>query len=169
MICTFRNLHPFRLLKIELLAPSLRWHLHTSPELVGTWLTFWGWKCDLYLARWVWMEMDGEDYYDFYYESADIISLQDTVLRTPSINAQCRSMPINANQNCGIDTNADQFRSMPINWSALRGISDQCQDFDRHWSALGFDPRSPEFCRLIMQKTIGTCILYKIGCGVFIK
>ncbi len=95
-----------------------------------------------------------------------------------------------ADQNSGIDSNADQFRSMPINgrssridpaligidqhWSALvftnvllmpwssidwhwekllgidqqrsalRGISDQCHDFDRHWSALGIDRGSPD-------------------------
>ena len=35
--------------------------------------------------------------------------------RTPSIHAQCRTMPINADQNCGIDPNVDQFLSMPIN------------------------------------------------------
>ena len=63
------------------------------------------------------------------------------------------SMPINTDQNSGIDTNVDQFRSMPINsfqcrsmphqakliryWSALIGI-------DRHWSALGIDRGSPD-------------------------
>ncbi len=34
--------------------------------------------------------------------------------RTPLINAQCRSIPINADQNPGIDPNSDQCRSMPI-------------------------------------------------------
>ncbi len=38
-----------------------------------------------------------------------------------------RPMPINAGQNSGIDPYVDQFR----------GISDQCHDFDQHWSALG--------------------------------
>ncbi len=31
--------------------------------------------------------------------------------------------------------NADQFLSIP-NWEALRGISDQCHDFDRHWALI---------------------------------
>ncbi len=35
--------------------------------------------------------------------------------RAPPINAQCRSIPINDDQNCAIDPNADQKRSMPIN------------------------------------------------------
>ncbi len=62
-----------------------------------------------------------------------------------------RSMP-NADQNSGIDPNVDHFRSMLINssqliridwqWSALRGIWDQCHDFDQHWSALGIDRES---------------------------
>ncbi len=55
-----------------------------------------------------------------------------TVYRTPLINAQCQSIPINADQNSGIDPkylsikinadqifsillNKDQCRSMPIN------------------------------------------------------
>ncbi len=97
--------------------------------------------------------------------------------RTPSINAQCRSMPLKIvafdpksrvyiheigaereRRNRWMPINSDQFCSIPINssqcqttkiqampwfWSALRGISDQCHDFDRHWSALGIDPRSP--------------------------
>ena len=69
------------------------------------------------------------------------------ICRTPPINAQCWSMPINADQNYGIDSNVDQFRSMPIKnweeligidrqWSALRDISDQFHDIDRHWSTL---------------------------------
>ncbi len=33
------------------------------------------------------------------------------IIRTP----QCRSIPINADQNCAIDPNVDQKRSMPIN------------------------------------------------------
>ncbi len=36
-----------------------------------------------------------------------------------------------------------QCRSVPIN--ALRGISDRCHDFDRHWSALGIDRGSHGF------------------------
>ena len=55
-------------------------------------------------------------------------------IRTPWVIAQCQSMPINADQNCSIDPNADQ----------LRGISDQCQEFDRYWSAFGIDRGSPE-------------------------
>ncbi len=53
--------------------------------------------------------------------------------RTPLINAQCPSMPINANQNSCIGPNVDQFRSigrhfgsMPWIWLALIGIG--------HWS-----------------------------------
>ncbi len=61
------------------------------------------------------------------------------ISRTPSINAD---------QYCDIDPNADQYQSLQINaerqWLALRAISDQCQYFDRHWSALGIDWGSPE-------------------------
>ncbi len=85
--------------------------------------------------------------------------------RTPSINAQCRSMPIkipalipmsiNSDQCWSIPIDSSHCRSMPINvllmpwsgidrqWSAFRDISDQCHDFDRHWSALGIDRGSP--------------------------
>ncbi len=42
-----------------------------------------------------------------------------TIYRTPPIIAQCRSMVINANQNCGIDSNADQHRPFPINSSQI--------------------------------------------------
>ncbi len=59
-----------------------------------------------------------------------------TVVRTPSINAQCRSMPINADQIHGIDLKClsmpiiertwSTLGSMPEFWSALIGI--------RHWS-----------------------------------
>ena len=49
--------------------------------------------------------------------------------RTPSINAQCRSKSIKIVALIPMSINSDQ-------WSALRGISDQCHDFDRHWSAL---------------------------------
>ncbi len=43
--------------------------------------------------------------------------------------------------------NADQCRSMPIKILALIPmlISDQCHDFDRHWSALGNDRGSPVY------------------------
>ncbi len=69
-------------------------------------------------------------------------------------------MPINADQNSGIDPNVDQFRSMPINsdqflsmpingdqcqikqnWSALRGI-------DQNWSALRGNDRHWEAFRI---------------------
>ncbi len=89
--------------------------------------------------------------------------------RTPSINAQCQSMPLKILALIPMSINSDQCRSkfwhnvltvftnvllMPWsgidrhweeligidrNWSAVRGISDQCHDFDRHWSALGID------------------------------
>ncbi len=48
-------------------------------------------------------------------------------------------MQINTDQNCGIDPDVDQYWSMPITtkinrlWSALRSISNQCQDFDWYW------------------------------------
>ncbi len=82
------------------------------------------------------------------------------ILRTPLINAQCRSMPINVDQ-CrskfwhwslcrSIPINADQCWSIPINSSQCRSMpinADQCQikqnwsGIDRHWSALrGIDP-----------------------------
>ncbi len=51
-------------------------------------------------------------------------------------------MQINADQNCGIDPNAEQYLSLPINSSQFQlelSISDQCQDFDRHRLALGID------------------------------
>ena len=49
----------------------------------------------------------------------------------------------NADQNSGIDPNVNQFQSIPINADqclsmpdrnryAMRGISDQCNNFDRH-------------------------------------
>ncbi len=50
---------------------------------------------------------------------------------------QC-PMPINAYQNSGIDPNVDQSAMIGID-----SISDQCHDFDRHWSALGIDRGSP--------------------------
>ncbi len=39
-----------------------------------------------------------------------------------------------------------QCRSIPIDrqWSALRGIADQCHDL--HWEALGIDRGSPDIC-----------------------
>ncbi len=49
--------------------------------------------------------------------------------RTPSINAQCRSKPIKIVALIPMSINSNQ-------WLAMRGISDQCHDFDRHWSAL---------------------------------
>ncbi len=55
-------------------------------------------------------------------------------------------MPINADQNCGIDPNADQFRSLIGNdryqsiihrqWPALRGMSNQCQEFNWNWALI---------------------------------
>ncbi len=72
---------------------------------------------------------------------------------------QC-PMPINADQNSGIDPNVDQFLSMPdqaelirhwsaLNWSELIGNDRHWEAFrinamiligiDRHWSALGID------------------------------
>ncbi len=58
--------------------------------------------------------------------------------RTPPINAQCRSMPINVDQNSGIDPNVDQFLSMPINSDQLIGIERNWSELignDRHWEA----------------------------------
>ncbi len=82
-----------------------------------------------------------------------------TISGTPSINAQCRSMPIKSwhiSQCWSMLMNSDQFWyrysvdrhweeliRIDRQWTALRGISDQCYNFDRHWSALGIDPRSP--------------------------
>ena len=83
--------------------------------------------------------------------------------RTPWIIAQCPSMPIKSDQiwsklqhwsQCwSIPIIANQCRSIPLNssqltnvllmpwsgidlnWLTLKGILDQCQDFDWHWSA----------------------------------
>ena len=93
--------------------------------------------------------------------------------RTHSINAQCRSipklklklkmkfismhinssqyrsMPINVRSDCvyGIDPNADQFCSILINANQLISIrinSIILISIDRHWSALGIDQGSPD-------------------------
>ena len=55
-------------------------------------------------------------------------------IRTPSINAQCRSMPIK------VPINANHCQSILINqnWSSMIGIDwhhDQCHNFDRNWLA----------------------------------
>ena len=75
--------------------------------------------------------------------------------RTPSVNAQCRSMPIKIMASI---QNASQCQS-----SALIGIDrhwDQCQNFYRHWSALGIDRGSPDIntfrkCFRILKKSTG--------------
>ncbi len=43
----------------------------------------------------------------------------------------------------GIDRHWEKLIRIDRQWSALRGISDQCHDFDRHCSALGIDRGSP--------------------------
>ncbi len=68
----------------------------------------------------------------------------DTHHKTPSINAQCLSMPINADQNHGIDQKclsmpiiADQCQSIQINSSHCRSMPDQCISKTLvNWSAL---------------------------------
>ena len=59
---------------------------------------------------------------------------------------QCRSVPIKILALIPMSINSSQCRSVPLNadwseligidqqWSALKGISDQCHDFDWHWS-----------------------------------
>ncbi len=65
------------------------------------------------------------------------------MIRTPSIIAQCRSMPINTDQNYGIDPNADQFRSLPINADQFLSISlnsDQCRSMPINAGSSRIDP-----------------------------
>ncbi len=47
--------------------------------------------------------------------------------------SQCRSIPIIADH---ANRHWSELISSDLQWSALRGISDQCQDFDLYWSAL---------------------------------
>ena len=62
--------------------------------------------------------------------------------------SQCRSIPINADQFLSmpirhwstlicIERNWSEFIGIDRQWSALRDISDQCYDFDRHWALIG--------------------------------
>ena len=64
-----------------------------------------------------------------------------TVYRTPLINAQCQSIPINADQNSGIDPkylsikiNSDQYPSFLIGIGINSTI---LISFDRHWGLIG--------------------------------
>ncbi len=58
--------------------------------------------------------------------------------RTPWIITQCRSIPINADQNYGLDPNVEQCRSSPLNSSQCWSIpinTNQCQ-IKQHWSGI---------------------------------
>ncbi len=59
-------------------------------------------------------------------KSQDLFGL--SLSRTPPINAQCRSMPINADQNHGIDPKSELI-DIGINARILIGI-------DRHWALI---------------------------------
>ncbi len=75
----------------------------------------------------------------------------------PIIADQCRSMIINADQWSMPDWHWSELIGIDQNWSALRGISDQCQDFDRHCSALGIDRGSPAKCLSLCQRVYTFC------------
>ncbi len=81
-----------------------------------------------------------------------IWSGQCEIQRTLSIIGQCRSLPIKIVLLNPMLINSSQYQSMleeligvGWQWSTLQGISDQCQNFDRHWSAIGNDQGSPVF------------------------
>ena len=66
-------------------------------------------------------------------------------------------MPIKTDQKFVIDCNADQ--------SALRGISDQCLNFDRYWSALiGIEQWSRESCIVLKVRWYQTDHMF-LNCG----
>ena len=86
-----------------------------------------------------------------------------------SINSgQCWSIPgiDHSAELRRIEKNCEEFIGIDRQWSALRDISDQCHDFDRHWSALGNDRGSPETCtqrkRGTKNSTLGVLILEMI-------
>ncbi len=103
------------------------------------------------------------------------------MVKTPSINAQCRSMPIkimaliqNASQ-CrliGIDRNRSTLGSMPEFWSALIGIDqgspDMVQELNRRlknhlplliWYAKTFISRVSEVIHLYLEASCGPFLL----------
>ena len=48
--------------------------------------------------------------------------LHSILYRTPSINAQCQSMPINSDQNPGIDPNAMILFGIDRHWALIEGV-----------------------------------------------
>ena len=57
-----------------------------------------------------------------------------------------------------INSDKSSLRSIGRNW--LKGISDQFQNFDRYWSALGIDWRSP----IIIYMYIFSCLVCNYWC-----
>ena len=79
-------------------------------------------------------------------------------------------MPINADQNSGIDTNVNQCWLMPINsdqWSTSRGISDQCHDFDRHWSRDSWWNAGNNFIFHLVILSSNDCIVLRVWWKVY--
>ena len=61
---------------------------------------------------------------------------------------------------------------LPINasqWSALRGILDQCQDLDRHWSRNSciFRIARPQNCKFLVYGMIGSTKDRKSACSLY--
>ena len=116
-----------------------------------------------------------------------VMTFIDPHFRIPSINAQCRSMPIKIVALIPMPINSDQFLSMPDqaelirHWSALigidqhwsilldpalRGIDRHWEEFqinamifDRHWSALGIERGSPDICQTSNEHKLAKCNL----------